>query len=123
IYLMSGTPAAVSSALRGMVFHPTPGGRVNAANSELATFTVTVNDGFAAPVVDSTTSVRVLHGQVDRVLPLDTTTGADVSQASAAFGSSAAISGDTMAIGSPMRDSAAADSGRVYIYERDAGFG
>jgi len=122
IYRVSGTPATVAAALRGLVFEPTPGGRVTPEAPELASFTVTIEDGFAPVVTDTHTSVLVLHGEVDRVLALGAA-GADVSQASAAFGSSVAIYGDTMAVGSPLRDTSASDAGRVYIYERNAGFG
>lgn len=121
-YRIQGTPAAVSNALRGLVFQPTPGSRITPTNPELAVFTVKIEDSFAAPVINSLTSVQILHGQVDRLLALDST-GADASQAAAAFGTSTAISGDTMVIGAPLRNTPPVDAGRVNIFERNAGFG
>lgn len=122
LYQISGNPAAVSAALRGLVFEPTPADRVTPTAPELSSFTVTILDGFASPVVDAVTSVLVLHGEVDRVLPLGLA-GVDASQAAAAFGTSVAVHGDTMVVGSPMRDGSVADAGRIDIYERNAGFG
>lgn len=121
-YRIQGTPLAVSNALRGLVFQPTPGNRITPTNPELAVFTVTLEDSFAAPVINSQTSVQILHGQVDRILALDST-GADASQAAAAFGTSTAISGDTLVVGAPLRNTPPVDAGRVNIFERNAGFG
>ncbi len=122
IYVFTGTPAASAAALRGLVFTPTPGTRVTPTTPENVTLTLSVNDGFAAPVVSSATTVIVLHGEVDKLLPL-AVNGTDASQAAANFGSSVALSGNTMVVGSPARDSTVADVGRVYVYERDAGTG
>lgn len=121
IYVFTANPPMVSAALRGLEFVPTPGNRVTPQSPEIVGMTVSINDGFAAPVVDTTTSVIVLHGQIDRLLPLDSI-GEDVSQQDAGFGKSVSISGTTMAVGSPGRDTTFADAGSVYIYERDAGF-
>lgn len=123
IYVIHGTAAATSDALRALVFEPTPGNRVTPTQPEVANFTITVDDAFGPPVVDGTTSVIILHGEVDRLLALDGTTGLDASQASAAFGNSVAISGDTLLVGSPLRDVPVVDAGRVYVHERHAGFG
>ena len=121
-YRMTGTPLAVSTAIRGVVFTPTPGTRVTPTASEVARFTITINDGFAAPVVDNITTVEILHAEVDQLLALGAT-GLDASQAGAGFGSSSAISKDTLVVGSPLRDIPAVDAGRVYVHERSSGFG
>jgi hypothetical protein len=122
IYNFSGTAAAAAAALRSLTFQPTPDGRVTSTQSETATFTITVTDGASAPVVDAVTTVTVLHGEVDRVLPLGPG-GEDVSQPAADFGWDVAISGDTMIVGSPTRNTLATDSGQVNVYERNAGLG
>ncbi len=122
IYLFTGAPAAASTALRGLLFTPSPGNRVTPVSPEVAGFTITITDGFGPPVVDAVTSVQILHGEVDRLLSLGTT-GLDVSQIAAAFGTAVAISGDTLVVGSPLRDLPAVDAGRVFVYERNAGFG
>ena len=121
-YRMTGTPAAVSAALRDIVFTPTPGTRVTPVSPEVARLTITIQDGFAAPVVDDVTTIEILHAEVDRLLALGAT-GLDASQTSAGFGTSSAISKDTLVIGSPLRDTPAVDAGRVHIYERSSGFG
>lgn len=122
VYRFGGTPAAVAAAIRGLVFTPTPGGRITPQAPETAVFSIAVHDGFAAPVVDASTTVRILHGEVDVLLPLGGT-GQDASQASAAFATSVAIGGDTLVVGSPLRDTPAVDAGRAFVYERNAGFG
>jgi VCBS repeat-containing protein len=121
-YRMKATPAAVSAALRGVVFTPTPGTRVTPTSPEIARLTITIEDGFAAPVVDNITTVEILHAEVDHLLALGAT-GLDVSQGSAGFGSSSAISKDTLVVGAPLRDIPAVDAGRVYVHERSSGFG
>jgi VCBS repeat-containing protein len=121
-YRFTSTPAAVSAALRGLVFVPTPGTRVTPTSPEIVGLSISINDGFAAPVVDTVTTVEVLHAEVDRLLALDAL-GADASQAAAGFGTSSAISRDTIVIGSPQRDLPAIDGGRVYVHERSSGFG
>ncbi|WP_367871018.1 Ig-like domain-containing protein [Luteolibacter sp. Populi] len=122
IYVFTGTPAASAAALRGLVFTPTPGTRVTPQLPEIVGLSLSVNDGFAAPVVNAVTTVQVLHGEVDKLLPL-ATNGNDASQAAASFGSAVAVSGNTMVVGSPLRDNVAPDAGRVFIYERNAGVG
>ncbi|WP_193211276.1 Ig-like domain-containing protein [Luteolibacter marinus] len=121
-YVFHGTPAESSVALRGLVFQPTPGERVTALVPEIVGLTVSIDDGFAPPVVDTVTTVVVLHAEIDRLLPLGVA-GEDVSQGGAAFGTSVAIDGNTMVVGSPARDTSLVDAGRVDVYERDAGLG
>ncbi len=50
------TPSLIQAALRGLVFQPATG-RVAVGSTETTTFTISVNDGVAAPVSDSLTSV------------------------------------------------------------------
>jgi VCBS repeat-containing protein len=121
-YVFTGTPAAAAGALRGLVFTPTPGTRVTPTSPETVVMSLSVNDGFAAPVVNTATTVEVLHGEVDKLLPL-AVNGTDASQVAASFGSSVSVSGNTMVVGSPLRDNPTADLGRVYVYERNAGTG
>ncbi|MCW1922135.1 Ig-like domain-containing protein [Luteolibacter arcticus] len=121
-YRMTGSPAAVSTALRGLVFTPTPGTRITPTAPEIARLTITIQDGFAAPVIDDITTIEILHAEVDQLLALGAT-GLDASQTGAGFGTSSAISKDTLVIGSPLRDTPSVDVGRVQIYERSSGFG
>jgi len=119
-YVFNGTAAAAATAVRGLVFTPTPGGRVTPSQSEIVAFDVTVDDGFAVPVVlDSVTTIEVLHAEIDSLLALDGT-GQDDSQENASFGASVAISSDTLVVGSPLRDG---ETGSVFVHERLAGFG
>jgi VCBS repeat-containing protein len=123
VYAFTGTPAAAAAALRALVFTPTPGGRVTPAQSETSTFTITVSDTFAAPLVDAVTTVIVVHGEQDVILPLGPG-GADISQAGAEFSTGLGLSGDTLVVGAPRRDtSEGSDSGVAYVYERNAGTG
>jgi len=52
----AGTPAALQTALRALVYDPTDN-RVAVGSTETTTFTLSVNDGIASPVTDATTSV------------------------------------------------------------------
>lgn len=122
IYVFTASPAAVATALRELVFTPTPGGRIPPQGSETAIFTVTVDDGFLPPIVDDVTTVEILHAEIDVLLPLDGT-GADISEAAADFGGSVAIDGDTIVVGSPNRDGDGLNRGSVFVYERTAGLG
>ncbi len=119
-YTKTGTAAQVSDALRGLIFNSTPGNRVTPGNPETSTFTISVNDGFAPPVVDALTSVIVQDPFAKKLLP--TTTGnADASQLAAKFGADVDISGDTLVVGSASRDVTFADAGAAYVYERNVG--
>ncbi len=123
IYSFAGPPAAAAAALRALVFTPTPGGRVTPAQSETSTFTITVNDTFAPPVVDAVTTVTVLHGEQDVILPLGPS-GENISQIGAEFSTGLSLSGDTLLVGAPRRDTGeGTDSGVAYVYERNAGAG
>ena len=56
VYTFSGTAAAATSAIQGLVFDPTDN-RVTPGSTETTTFTISVDDGVAAPVTDNTTTV------------------------------------------------------------------
>jgi|GEM_PF-1447904 len=56
VYEFTGTAAAATTAIRGLVFDPT-NDRVGVGLTETTTFTISVDDPFAAPVTDSTTTV------------------------------------------------------------------
>lgn len=119
-YSFTGTPAQVAAALRGLTFNPTPGTRVTPGTTETANFTIVVNDGFAPALTDAITSVIVQHPLMKKLLPR-TLAGADASQAGAQFGSDVDISGDTVVVGSVLRDATVIRPGAAYIYERNAG--
>ncbi len=56
VYTFSGSPAAAQAAVRALVFAPTAN-RVNPTLTETTTFTLSIDDGFATAVTDSTTTV------------------------------------------------------------------
>ncbi|MGE4196445.1 MAG: DUF4347 domain-containing protein, partial [Phycisphaerales bacterium] len=56
MYTFAGTPSAATAALVQLVFDPTDN-RVTPGGTELTTFTIEADDGAAAPVSDSNTSV------------------------------------------------------------------
>ena len=56
VYSFTGTPAAAQAAARALVFAPT-NNRVGPSQTETTAFTVSVNDGFATPVTNTTTTV------------------------------------------------------------------
>ncbi|MCK5429436.1 MAG: hypothetical protein KAI94_08190, partial [Anaerolineales bacterium] len=55
-YTFVGTPAATTTAIRGLTFDPTEN-RVPVGQTETTTFTIAADDGIAAPVSDNTTTV------------------------------------------------------------------
>jgi hypothetical protein len=57
VHTFSGTAAAATAAIRLLVFAPTAN-RVPPGNKELTTFTLSINDGIAAPVTSSFTTVE-----------------------------------------------------------------
>jgi len=52
------SPAAIQAALRALVFQPTAG-RLSIGSSETATFTLSVSDGIASPVLNNSTTVVI----------------------------------------------------------------
>ena len=57
VYTFQGAAAQATSAIRGLTFDPAEN-RVNPGLVETTTFTIVVNDGVAAPVADSNTTVN-----------------------------------------------------------------
>ncbi|MGZ4961054.1 MAG: Ig-like domain-containing protein [Limisphaerales bacterium] len=58
-YTLQSTGPAITAAIRGLVFVPTPN-RISVPTTEATTITITANDGFvASPVVDANTIVNV----------------------------------------------------------------
>ena len=58
-YTFTGTPAAATTAIRQLVFTPTPN-HVTPNTSETTTFTISVDDSYASPVTSSAYSVTAL---------------------------------------------------------------
>ncbi len=58
-YTFNGTAAALTAAIRQLVFAPIPT-RVSPGTTEATSFTISVNDGISPAVTDSTTSVNSL---------------------------------------------------------------
>lgn len=56
LYTFSGTAATATTAIRGMVFSPTPN-RVAPGATETTIFTISADDGIAAPVTNNTTTI------------------------------------------------------------------
>ncbi len=116
------TAAAATISLRGLLFTPTTDGRVTPGSPETTQFTITVNDGFATPVVDASTSVIAMHGLVAEL-----SAGGSISilgtgpQSDDLFGYSVATSGDTLVAGVPFDDDNGNDSGSAYVFARDEG--
>ena len=57
VYTISGTPAALTTAIRQLVFKPTSG-RVPFGQTETTTFTILLNDGFGGITANNATAVR-----------------------------------------------------------------
>jgi hypothetical protein len=119
-YIRIGTPSQVTSAIRGLIFTPTPENRVTPGSPETVNFTITVNDGFAPALTDSITTVIVQHPFMKKLLPL-TLAGTDASQTGASYGADVDISGDTLVVGSELLDGTLVNSGAVHVYERQSG--
>ena len=58
-YTFSGTPAAATTALRALMFIPTPN-QLPVGLSATTTFTLVVDDSFASPVTDTSYSITAL---------------------------------------------------------------
>ncbi|MBS0196832.1 MAG: DUF4347 domain-containing protein [Planctomycetes bacterium] len=75
VYTYSGSPTAATTAIRALVFRPT-NNRNAVGDTETSSFTITVNDGVASDVTNTTTTVVVTS-----VNDAPTVTGAVASQA------------------------------------------
>ncbi|MBL9139747.1 MAG: tandem-95 repeat protein, partial [Verrucomicrobiales bacterium] len=118
-YQFQGTATAATAALRQVVFAPTPADRlvVNVSpppGSETTVFTLAVNDGFAPPVTDATTSVVTYHSLIAETPPL-------AASLAVGYGYSVAATRTHAVIGAPEEDATATDAGAVYIRGRNTG--
>jgi len=111
-YTVAGATAAqVTDALRAMIFEPTTNSRISETNqTETTRLTIIVDDQFADPVVDNTTSVIAndawVRGAISEWGP-DSTTG---------FGDAVGSTRDIVAVGSPH-----INDGAVSLYYRNLG--
>ncbi|MBE7501798.1 MAG: FG-GAP repeat protein [Verrucomicrobiales bacterium] len=114
-----GTAAQATAALRGVVFAPQTANRLVVdltppPGTEETHFTLTVEDGFAPPVVDATTSVIAVHSLIRKGVASDAASG-DL------LGYAVAASRDLIALGTPGQDDFGSDSGSVYVRARNQG--
>jgi len=113
VYTVTGvTPAQGSAALRALVFFPTTNGRIGPGQSETTHFQISVNDGFAPPVIDNNTAVIAIHEYIAKLTANDGVTGDN-------FGAAVAARADVVVVGAPMDDDHGNNSGAAYIYVRD----
>ena len=103
------TAATATETLRGMQFVPTTEGRLQPGQSETTGFTISVEDGYAPAVVDTTTSVVAIHEFVNKLLANDGL-GND------SFGLSVAVNNNVVIVGAPLADPRGNSSGAVYVY-------
>lgn len=118
-YVFQGTAAAATEAIRQIVFAPDTGDRLAGdltppPDSEETVFTITVDDGFAPPVVDNVTSVIAFHSLITKTYAGD---GSKPDQYGYAVGASRTL----VAVGAPRESDAGRDSGVAYVRSRDAG--
>ena len=117
VYRLGSTNAGVTAAqatiaLRNLLFNPTTSGRVNPGTPETTGFAITVEDNFAAPVVNSLTTVIAIHEFSAKLLAND-------ALASDQFGSAVAATRDVAIVGAPLdNNERGADAGAVYVYVR-----
>ena len=103
------TAAALTTAIRGMVFTPTTANRVSPGSPETTRFTIRVDDFYAPTVVDTNTTV----------VAIDALTGkgtATVERANAEFGFSVATLRDLAVVGAP--NDTSTNAGSVYMFTR-----
>ncbi|WP_160164644.1 Ig-like domain-containing protein [Pedosphaera parvula] len=104
------TAAAATTAMRGLIFNPTTAGRVTPSSPETTRFTIQVEDNFAAPVVDNTTTVIAMHPFTGRVVAGDHANPA-------LFGASVGASRNVVVVGAP-HDSLNGGTGSAYLFGR-----
>jgi VCBS repeat-containing protein len=68
------TGALATTALRGLIYIPTPDGRLSPGQSETNRLTIAVNDGFTPPVVNGNTTVISKDAFIKKVGTLDGST-------------------------------------------------
>ncbi|MDR3457978.1 MAG: Ig-like domain-containing protein [Verrucomicrobiae bacterium] len=103
------TAAAITTAMRGLVFSPTTANRVTPGFPETTRFTIRVDDFFAPTVVDSNTTVIAMD-------PLSAKVTANDRLANVQFGWSVATLRDLAVIGAP--HDTATNAGSAYLYAR-----
>ncbi|HSH15260.1 MAG TPA: Ig-like domain-containing protein, partial [Verrucomicrobiae bacterium] len=109
------TPAAATAALRQLEFLPTTDGRVSPGVSEMTRFTLQVEDGLAAPVTDSVTTVIARHGFIGKVTAEDGNTDDE-------YGFATAATRDLVAVGVPLdAHQGVLQAGSVYLLARNEG--
>lgn len=112
IYTLSNrTAAAASQALRALIFVPTTANRVVPGSNETTRLTVSVNDGFAPPVLDTNTTVTAIAGLVARSQASDGDSDDDK------FGYAVAATRDIVAVGQP-EDDHNNGTGSAFIFAR-----
>src|SRR6185369_3227423 len=87
-------------------------GRIGPAQSETTRLQISVNDSFAPPVIDNTTTVIAIHEYVAKLTANDGVAGDN-------FGAAVAARADVVVIGAPTDDDHGISSGAAYIYVRD----
>ncbi len=107
------TPAAATAAIRGLIFVPTTGVRLDETTTETTRLTISVNDGFASPVNDAVTSVIATHQFRSKLVAPDGLTG-DL------FGTSVSVTRDVVVVGAPSAlPPSGVRTGVAYVFERD----
>ncbi|WP_205119519.1 putative Ig domain-containing protein [Paramagnetospirillum kuznetsovii] len=95
VYTYSGTAAAATSAVRGLVFTPTAN-RVAPGSTETTTFTISTNDGIASAVTNATTTVvSTSLNDTPTDIALSSSSVAENSAASTVVGSLTTTDADT----------------------------
>jgi len=103
------TAAAITTAMRGLVFSPTTANRVTPGFPETTRFTIRVDDFFAPTMVDTNTTVIAID-------PLSAKVTANDRLANAQFGWSVATLRDLAVIGAP--HDTTTNVGSAYLYAR-----
>jgi len=112
--LSNATALAVTLALENLVFVPTTSNRVSIGVFETTRFTIAVDDGFAATVLDTNTTVTAIDGLVARLQASDR---AESGQNVVEYGRAVAATRDFVAVGEP-KDDHNGNSGSVFVYAR-----
>ena len=113
IYVLTNTAAAATAALRGLIFVPTTANRVVQGTNETTRFTISVDDRFAPPVLDTNTTVTAIAGLVARLQ--QAVQGA--SSPDDEYGGAVAATRDFVATGQRMDDNNS-HAGSAYVYAR-----
>ncbi len=115
VYVLSNaTAASATVSLRGLVFNPTTGNRVVLGSNEATRLTISVDDRFAPPVLDTNTTVTAIAGLVAR-LQQAVLGDADADDE---YGGAVAATRDFVATGQ-RKDDNNNHAGSVYVYARN----